>query len=153
MKFEHTDKLDLFLNKVDKYLTDENNKFEIKFPSNYVEPWNGKELAKINDSILSDVSGNANVYMLYTADKGTSAYQVRYVGKTTRKLGRQRLRNHLFSKNKGTGAKLDSIKAHVQAGGLVKISWTSIDPESLRNWAEEELISLHPEANWNRENA
>lgn len=153
MKFEHTDKLDLFLKLVDEHLTDEKNQFEIKFPSRYVEPWNGKELAKVNDSILSDISGNANVYMLYTSEEEISIYQLRYIGKTTQKLARQRLKNHLFLKNEKTGAKLDSIKEHVQSGGMVKVSWAMIEPESLRNWSEEELISLHPEAKWNRENA
>jgi hypothetical protein len=153
MKFEHKDKLDIFLTRIDQYLTDGTNQVEITFSSKHVAPWDGEELAEENDQFLSDVSGNANVYMLYTAEKGSSSYQLRYVGKTTRKLARQRLRNHLFKKSDGTGAKLDSIKAHVQSGGSVKISWVSIEPESLRNWAEEELIFSHPEANWNRENA
>ena len=153
MKFEHKDKLDSFLVKVDEFLSDEKNRTIVTFSSQHASPWNGEKLAEENEQLLSDVSGKANVYMLYTAQKGSSTYQLRYIGKTTQKLARQRIRNHLFKKHDGTGAKLEAVKSHVQSGGSVKISWVSIEPESLRNWAEEELISSRPEANWNRENA
>lgn len=153
MQFQDKDKLDNFLSEIDQYLTDENNQTAVIFSSEHVSPWDGNELAKGNELLLSDVSKYANVYMLYTAAKGSSNYQLRYIGKTTQRLARQRLRNHLFKKHSNTGAKLDSVMSHVRTGGSVKVSWTSVEPESLRNWAEEELISSHPEADWNRENA
>jgi len=153
MKFEHQDKLDNFLSLINEHLTQEEKRISVMFSSQNASPWNGEELAKENEILLSNVSGKANVYMLFTAKKGSSKYELRYIGKTTRKLARQRLRNHLFKKHNGTGAKLDVVKSHVQAGGAIKVSWVAIQPESLRNWAEEELISCHPEADWNRENA
>lgn len=153
MKFEHKDKLDGFLAKIDRYLTEDDNKKDVVYPPNYIDSWDGDKLAAENENLLSDVSRKVNVYMLFTAIKGSSDYKLRYIGKTTRKLARQRLRNHLFKKHDGTGAKLEKVKLHVKSGGSVKISWVSIEPESLRNWAEEELISSHAEADWNRENA
>jgi hypothetical protein len=153
MKFNNQRHLDDFLNKIDKYLTDDQNKGTITYNPKHVSQWNGDKLAEDNESFLSALSGEANVYMLYTAPKNSSTYKLRYIGKTTQKLARQRLRNHLFKKSESTGAKLGQVEAHVRSGGKVKVSWVRIDPQSLRNWAEEELISLHPEANWNRENA
>lgn len=153
MEFDHKDKLDSFLTKINQYLTEDKNQRNVIYSDKYVGSWNGDELAVENEMLLSDASGQANVYILFTATKGSSDYKLRYIGKTTRKLARQRLRNHLFKKHNDTGAKLEKVKSHVKSGGSVKISWVSIEPESLRNWAEEELISLHPEADWNRENA
>lgn len=153
MKFENKDKLDNFLATINQYLTDVNNQINVVYSHKYVDSWDGDKLAAENETLLSDVSRKANVYMLFTAIKGSSDYKLRYIGKTTRKLARQRLRNHLFKKNDGTRAKLEKVKSHVKSGGSVKISWVSIEPESLRNWAEEELISSHTGADWNRENA
>ncbi|MDX8407490.1 MAG: hypothetical protein R8L58_03810 [Mariprofundaceae bacterium] len=153
MKFDQKDKLDNFLAKINQYLTEGNNQRNVVYSHKYADSWDGDKLAVENETLLSDVSGNANVYMLFTAMKRNSDYKLRYVGKTTKKLARQRLRNHLFKKHDGTGAKLEKVKSHVKSGGSVKISWVLIEPESLRNWAEEELISSHPEADWNRENA
>ncbi len=153
MKFEHKDKLDSFLISIDQFLTSKGNQQPVIYSTEYVSPWNGDKLAEGNEKMLAKVSGKANVYMLFTAEKDSEDYRLRYIGKTTQKLARQRIRNHLFKKHADTGAKLDNIIQHVQSGGSVKISWVSIEPESLRNWAEEELISCHPEADWNRENA
>jgi len=153
MEFEYKDKLDSFLTKINQYLTEGKNQKKVIYSNKYIGSWNGDELAGENETLLSGVSGHANVYMLFTAMRGSSDFKLRYIGKTTRKLARQRVRNHLFKKHDGTGAKLEKVKSHVKSGGSVKVSWVSIKPESLRNWAEEELISLHQEADWNRENA
>ena len=153
MKFQHTDKLDSFLRAIDQHLIDEKNRCSVHFSQKNVSPWDDGELANENKALLASASGNANVYMLFTAKKGSDEYKLRYIGKSTRKLARQRLRNHLFIKNHGTGAKLEDVMSHVKAGGAIKISWVTVEPESLRNWAEEELISSHPAADWNRKNA
>ena len=153
MEFKHKDKLDSFLSEINQCLTEDKNQRSVVYSDEHVDPWNGDKLAGENEMLLSNASGEANVYMLFTAIKGSSDYRLRYIGKTKRKLARQRIRNHLFKKNDGTGAKLEKVKSHVKSGGSVKISWVPIEPEALRNWAEEELISLHPGADWNRENA
>lgn len=153
MIFEDKEKLDNYLTKIDKYLTEDKNQRSVTYSNINVDSWKGDKLAEENEVLLSDASGKVNVYMLFTALKGSTVYTLRYIGKTTRKFARQRVRNHLFKKHDGTGAKLEKVKAHVKSGGSVKISWVLIEPESLRNWAEEELISSHPEADWNRGNA
>ncbi len=93
------------------------------------------------------------MYAIFTAPKNSTSFSLRYIGKTTRKLARQRIRNHLIKKHEKTGAKLKHVTDHVLSGGSVKISWIKIEPESLRNYVEEELIHKHHEADWNRENA
>lgn len=152
MKFQDKDKLDAFLTQINDYLVDDKNKKPVIFSSNNVSPWNSDALATENEMLLKNASKEANVYMLFTAKNNSATFELRYIGKTTQKLARQRLRNHLFKKHDDTGAKLEQIISHVTEGGSVKVSWVKVEPESLRNWAEEELISSHPEADWNREN-
>ncbi|MDN3660370.1 hypothetical protein [Vibrio agarivorans] len=62
---------------------------------------------------------------------------------------RQRIRNHLITKHEKTGSKLQNIKQAVSGGCQVSVSFISIEPESLRNTIEEELIKKYsPE--WNK---
>ncbi|WP_080408941.1 hypothetical protein [Burkholderia ubonensis] len=153
MKYEQLKSLEEYLEKVEAALLREEARVSFKYPAQSILPWNAQQLDAENESILDLVAGFANVYAIFTAPRDSNVFALRYLGKTTRKLARQRVRNHLTKKSERTGAKLKNIVTHVQSGGLVKISWVTIEPESLRNYIEEELISRHKEADWNRENA
>jgi len=153
MKYEELQSLENYLSKVEAELLKEDARMPVNYPEQSITPWSAAELDAINQSLFNSVSGVANVYVIFTAPKGTNDFSLRYIGKTTRKLARQRIRNHLITKNAKTGAKLWKIISHVQSGGVVKLSWATIEPESLRNYIEEELINRHKEADWNRENA
>ena len=153
MEYKEIITLEKFLTEVEASLLLEENRFQVAYPSKSISPWNSEELVEANEQLLAAASGNANVYAIFTAAKGSDYFSLRYIGKTTRKLARQRIKNHLIKKSEGTGAKLQQVAAHVLSGGAVKISWAKIQPESLRNYVEEELINRHKEADWNRENA
>ncbi|KAB7696254.1 GIY-YIG nuclease family protein [Plesiomonas shigelloides] len=153
MRIPFEKELESFVLKVDEYLSDKNNQKEVKYPRDSVSPWNSDCIIQENEQLLQSVSGSANIYAIYCSDKDSESYELRYIGKSSRKLARQRLTNHLVKKHERTGAKLSKVIDHVQAGGKIKISWTEITPESMRNCVEEELIRLHQEATWNRENA
>lgn len=103
---------------------------------------------------MKNVSGVANIYALFISEPhNDESFNLQYIGKTTRKLARQRLRNHLIKKHEKTGAKLDNVKESVLRGCKLKVSFISVTPESLRNYVEEELINRNPNATWNRENS
>ncbi|NMF90997.1 GIY-YIG nuclease family protein [Aromatoleum petrolei] len=153
MKYEQLQSLEEFLTDVEAALLSEEARTPVKYSPHNIAPWNAAQIDAENQGLLNSVSGAANVYAIFTAPKNTNEFTLRYIGKTTKKLARQRIRNHLITKNEKTGAKLWKIISHVQAGGAVKISWVSVEPESLRNYIEEELINLHKGADWNRENA
>ncbi len=153
MKYEQIETLEKYLSNVEAALLRQESRSLVVYSEENVLPWNIQQLDTANRKILDAVSGAANVYAIFTAPNNSSASSLRYIGKTTRKLARQRVRNHLIKKNEKTGAKLQNIVAHVQSGGRVEIAWLTIEPESLRNYVEEELISRHREADWNRENA
>jgi len=153
MKYEQIETLEKYLSSVETALLREEGRSLVAYPKESVLPWSAEQLDATNQKILDAVSGSANVYAIFTAPKHSSTFSLRYIGKTTRKLARQRVRNHLIKKNEKTGAKLQNIVAHVQSGGQVEVAWLKIEPESLRNYVEEELIKKHKEADWNRENA
>jgi hypothetical protein len=153
VKYEQLQSLEKFVKNVEIQLLKDEARELVNYSKQNISPWNADKIDADNQDLLNSVSGSANIYAIFTAPKNSKIFTLRYIGKTTKKLARQRVRNHLITKNEKTGAKLWKIISHVQAGGSVKISWVSIEPESLRNYIEEELIHRHKEANWNRENA
>jgi hypothetical protein len=152
MEYKDTKSLELFVTDVEKSLLDEANRLSVTYPQESIAAWDSAVFDGANELLLSSVSDDANVYAIFTAAESSDLFSLRYIGKTTRRLARQRLRNHLIKKSDETGAKLDRVVEHVRSGGSVKISWVKIDPESLRNYVEEELIARHQEADWNRGN-
>lgn len=153
MKYRQLESLQEFLDQVDQSLMAEDRRVELSYPDGSLSPWDADDIGRANEQILSDLSGAANVYAIFTAPKNSKGFSLRYIGKTTKKLARQRIRNHLIKKHERTGAKLKEVEAHVRAGGKLAISWVEVEPESLRNYIEEELICRYPGATWNRENA
>lgn len=152
MHYQQITSLEEFLSQVERRLLDPERRVSVSFPSSATTPWDGNALALTNKSILDSVSGSANLYAIFTGEAGKTESVPRYFGKTTKKLARQRITNHLFRKHEKTGSKLAQVVAHTCEGGTVEIAWVEVRPESLRNYLEEELILRHPEADWNREN-
>lgn len=150
LRYPHPKDLRAFLKDAESALLSPVERRHVTYPTDLASTWNADALASENEALLADLSGSANVYAIFTAADASDACALRYIGKTTRALARQRLRNHLFKKSAGTGAKLAEITDHIQSGGSVQIAWITIVPESMRNYVEEELISSHPEADWNR---
>lgn len=152
MRYEQISSLEAFLSQVEARLLASEQRVGVSFPLTATSPWDGDALALANKSLLAKVSGSANLYAIFTAAYGEREHSLRYFGKTTKKLARQRITNHLFRKNEKTGSKLAQVIAHACDGGALEIAWVKVHPESLRNYLEEELILRHPEADWNREN-
>lgn len=152
MRYEQISSLEEFLSQVESRLLDPKQRVRVSFPSASTTPWDVDALIRANLSTLKSVAGSANVYAIFTGACVESESTLRYFGKTTKKLARQRIRNHLFRKSEQTGSKLAKVVEHTCGGGTVEIAWVEVHPESLRNYLEEELILRHPEADWNREN-
>lgn len=108
MEYKEIESLETFLIEVETSLMDEANRLLVTYPQKSVFPWNSKEL-DANKDLLAAVSGSANVYAIFTSTKGLGHFSLRYIGKTTKKLARQRIRNHLIKKSEGTGAKLQHV--------------------------------------------
>ena len=102
MEYKEIVSLETFLIEVETSLIDEANRLLVTYPQKSVLPWNSKEL-DANKDLLTAVSGSANGYAIFTATKGSGHFSLRYIGKTTKKLARQRIRNHLIKKSEGNG--------------------------------------------------
>lgn len=152
MKYDQILSLEAYRNAVEKELLQIGRRQHVSYPERAAALWNVDQLERLNEHILKMVAGNANVYAIFVRQSGAESYQLRYIGKTTNRLARQRIRNHLIAKHDKTGSVLDKVKEVVKARGAISISWVKVEPESLRNYLEEELIKRHPEAYWNREN-
>ena len=149
MKYSNEIELKSFLSDCEAELLREKHQKQVLYPREHIEPWDSEKLMKINERIFEEIKGTANVYAIFTASNRPNNFSLRYIGQTKAKLAKTRLTNHLIKKHKKTGAKLEEIINHVKTGGLVKVSWLQIHPESLRHFVEEELINKHPEADWN----
>lgn len=152
MEYDQILSLEAYRDAVEKELLQIERWQHISYPERATVLWSVDQLERLNEHVLKMVAGNANVYAIFVRQSGAESYQLRYIGKTTNRLARQRIRNHLIAKHAKTGSVLDKVKEVVKAGGAISISWVKVEPESLRNYLEEELIKRHPEAYWNREN-
>ena len=150
MNFPQSDDLTNFLKDCEDHLLNNNDKKEVAYPNSCISPWDSEGIKRANEELLNELSGSANVYAIFTANKNSEEYTLKYIGQSESKLARTRLTNHLIMKHEKTGAKLKKVIDHIRSGGKIKISWIKITPESLRHSIEEELIGKHPESCWNK---
>ncbi len=149
IEYANLEDLSHFVNSCEAKLFAKQIRREVTFPSNAISPWNSKKITEINEGLLSKISGSANIYAIFISEKGTK-YKLVYIGQTSPKYARERLRNHLIKKHKDTGAKLNKVTEHVKNGGKIKIAWISIHPVSMRHFVEAELIKKHrKKLQWN----
>ena len=152
MDYPNHDELERFLGSCEKELFAEKNMRVVVYPAKAVDLWGSETIKAANAKLLNEISGSANVYAIFTAEKESNDYSLKYIGQTHSKYARTRLTNHLIKKNAKTGAQLKNVMEHVQARGSIKISWISITPESLRHFVEEKLIELRKgELTWNQQ--
>jgi len=149
MKFPNELELKSFLCECEVELLQEKHQKQVLYPREHIEKWDSKKILEINKGLFEKIKNTANVYAIFTASNPHNNFSLRYIGQSKAKLAKARLTNHLIKKHKNTGAKLGEIIKHVKTGGIVKVSWINIHPESLRHYIEEELIGKHPEADWN----
>lgn len=150
MEFEHQAALDRFRDLVETELLGAARRHAVVYPVDSVAAWDVVAISAANAALLDAVAGAANLYAIFAAPPNSVAFALRYIGKTSRGLARQRLRNHLIKKDDRTGAHLAAVQALVRAGGSVQVAWVPVNPESLRNYLEEELIRKHQATLWNR---
>lgn len=153
MEFPHIELLEQYVSDIDCFLKNESHHHEVDYSSVSKMGWDVEQLDKANDTLLSLTSCSANIYVIFIAPVNSNIFELKYIGKTTQKLARQRLRNHLIHKHAKTGSKLANVRAAIEKGARCKVAFVSLNPESIRNYVEEELINRNPNSIWNRENA
>jgi len=102
--------------------------------------WDIEKIKEENSNLLCQLRHNGNLYALYTRENSSSNWRLRYVGQRKSKNLRERISQHLISKNERTGSKLENIKGAIFNDEQVALSYIKIEPESLREFIEEHII-------------
>lgn len=106
--------------------------------------WPIDSIKRANESFLKSLRGRANVYAIFVRRTDEHWLPV-YVGERKSIGLRDRLTQHLISKNHRTGSMLEAVKTAVSAGEEIGVSLIKVQPESLRLYVEETIISMHKE--------
>ncbi|WP_045858844.1 GIY-YIG nuclease family protein [Teredinibacter purpureus] len=102
--------------------------------------WPIDEIKQLNDETLKSLRGAGNVYAIYTRRVGESWSAV-YVGQRKSTGLRERITQHLINKDVRTGSMLEAVKTAISDGREMAISFIQVQPESLRLYVEETIIS------------
>lgn len=119
------------------------NPIEFKYPQGTsLTAWSVEEIRSLNKPVLDGLNGNGNVYAIYTSNVGEQdQWTPVYVGQRKSTSLRGRLAQHLITKSEQTGSMLEAVKTSVSDGHRIGISYIKVEPESLRLYVEETIIS------------
>ncbi len=108
-----------------------------------------KESRQLNRASLKAllVEGG-NVYALWSRDQGTDYWRLQYIGQRKSKGIRERLCQHLFSKDRRTGAQLENVQMCLKNDQDIGVSVVHVAPDEVRSAIEELLIKSN-KPNWN----
>jgi len=136
------EELDAFAVECAKELLVPNPK-EFKYPDGCSDTnWPIDEIRSLNDSLLSGLRNNGNVYALYTKKSGEDGvWSPVYIGQRKSAYLRERISQHLITKSEQTGSMLGAVKNAVANGHMIAVSYIMVKPESLRLYVEEVIIS------------
>jgi hypothetical protein len=125
--------------------------YEFVFPEGCsLQEWPVAEIKAANKEFLSSLKGSANVYALFVRRNDSEEWIPVYVGQRKSANLRERLTQHLINKNVQTGSMLEAVKTAVAAGEKIGVSFIKVNPESLRLFVEETIISSRKsELPWN----
>lgn len=103
-----------------------------------------------NSGFLENLRGNANLYILLIRAPTQSDWNTRYIGESRRELIRQRLTDHLITKDPRTGSQLKKVRLALSKGFRIGVSLLLVEPEVLRLAAEESVLGVyHAQFPWN----
>ncbi len=116
-----------------------------------LQHWSVGEIKTLNEIFLKTLKHRANVYVLSVRPSGGNQnWSPVYVGQRKSAGLRERITQHLITKNHRTGSMLEAVKTAVAAGQEIGVSFIKVEPESLRLFVEETIIAKHKkELPWN----
>lgn len=98
-----------------------------------------EEIKELNKNLLSSLRNNANIYAIYI--KENNNWCLKYIGQRKTENIRERITQHLINKNEKTGSKLEYVREAVSQGHAIGVRFIKTDRDTLRTFAEEEMIS------------
>jgi hypothetical protein len=116
-----------------------------------LQHWPVDEIKTSNETFLKTLRHRANVYALSVRSSGGNQnWSPVYVGERKSAGLRDRITQHMITKDHRTGSMLEAVKTAVAAGQEIGVSFIKVEPESLRLFVEETIIVKHKnELPWN----
>ena len=116
-----------------------------------LQHWPVEEIKTTNDEFLKTLRHRANVYaLLVCSPDDNENWRAVYVGERKSAGLRERITQHLITKNHRTGSMLEAVKTAVVAQQKIGVSFIKVQPESLRLFVEETIIAKRKdELPWN----
>lgn len=113
--------------------------------------WPVDEIKAANETFLRTLRHRANVYALSVRSSGDNEnWSTVYVGERKSSGLRERITQHLITKDHRTGSMLEAVRTAVAAGQEIGVSFIKVEPESLRLFVEEAIIAKHKnKLRWN----
>ena len=109
-----------------------------------LQHWPVGEIKTSNETFLKTLRHRANVYALSIRPSGENQkWSPVYVGERKSTGLRDRITQHLITKDHRTGSMLEAVKTAVAAGQEIGVSFIKVEPESLRLFVEETIIAKH----------
>lgn len=103
--------------------------------------WSVKKIKNGNKDLLMKLRNHANVYAIFVRQRGSKLpWEKMYVGERKSNGLRERITQHLITKDPRTGSMLEKVKKAVSSGKEVGLSFIKVEPESLRLFVEEMII-------------
>lgn len=139
--------LSLFADKCrSKLLTEE--PYHFKYPSDLkgnetTIKWEDriKTIKRLNGDFLSSLRSNGNLYMIFIKNDVSNSWESMYIGERKSVDMRQRLSQHLINNSEGTGSKFSKIQKAVREGKQIGVTVIKVEPEGLRLYVEEHILS------------
>lgn len=118
-----------------------------------LQHWPVEKIKETNEPFLKSLRNRANLYCIYIRLPGEDdSWRPVYVGERKSIGLRDRITQHLINKNHRTGSMLEGVKMAVASGQQIGLSFVKVEPESLRLYVEEHIISACKRENklpWN----
>jgi len=110
-----------------------------------LQHWPVEEIKTANEAFLKTLRHRANIYCLFVRPSSgdNENWSAVYVGERKRDGLRDRITQHLITKDHRTGSMLEAVKTAVAAQQEVVVSFIKVQPESLRLFVEETIIARH----------
>jgi len=121
------------------------NLFEIKY-----KDFNISTFSKQNKQILHKLANKSIVYCLWIGDT-FETLEPMYIGQAKNTNSKNRIKAHLQSKNKTTGAQLEKIKGQLTDRKIIGLSFVIVEPDYMRTSIEGWLMNKR-KFKWNKNN-
>ena len=116
-----------------------------------LQHWPVEEIKESNSAFLANLRNSANIYAIFVRPEGAADEWIKvYVGQRKSSGLRDRITHHLIKKHDQTGSMLEAVRTAVAAGNKIGLSFVKVQPEPLRLFVEESIISRYKQVlPWN----